>query len=66
MENRRKITPLKKKKTNKHTHTLQIELLYDAAIPILGGGGLVAKLCQTLAASWAIACQDPLPMRFSR
>ena len=33
---------------------------------IYGGGGLVAKLCLTLATPWAIACQAPLSMGFSR
>ena len=59
MENSRKLLKKKKKK-------LQIELLYDAEIPILGGGGLVAKLCQSLAASWTVAFKDPLSMVFSR
>ena len=45
---------------------LQIELQYDAAIPILGGGGLVAKWCQTLAAPWTVARQYPLSMGISR
>ena len=31
-----------------------------------GGGGLVAKSCPTLATPWAIACQAPLSMGFSR
>ena len=31
-----------------------------------GGGGLVAKLCPTLATPWTIACQAPLSMGFSR
>ena len=31
-----------------------------------GGGGLVAKLCPTLATSWTVARQAPLPMGFSR
>ena len=30
------------------------------------GGGLVAKLCPTLATPWAITCQAPLFMGFSR
>ena len=29
-------------------------------------GGLVAKLCPTLATSWTIACQAPLSVGFSR
>ena len=28
--------------------------------------GLVAKLCSTLVTPWAVACQDPLSMGFSR
>ena len=31
-----------------------------------GSGGLVVKLCLTLATPWAIACQAPLSMGFSR
>ena len=30
-----------------------------------GGGGLVAKLCPTLATPWTEACQAPLFMRFT-
>ena len=30
------------------------------------GGGLVAKLCPTLATPWTVACQTPLSMGFSR
>jgi len=30
------------------------------------GGGLVAKLCPTLATPWTVVCQVPLSMRFSR
>ena len=33
---------------------------------IHGGGGLVTKLCPTLATPWTIACQGPLSMGFSR
>ena len=31
-----------------------------------GGGGLVAKSCLTLVILWAVACQAPLSMGFSR
>ena len=31
-----------------------------------GGGGLVAKLCLTLATPWTVACQAPLSKGFSR
>ena len=31
-----------------------------------GGGGLVTKLCPTLATPWTVAFQAPLSMRFSR
>ena len=31
-----------------------------------GGGGLVAKLCPTLATPWTVARQAPLSMEFSR
>ena len=31
-----------------------------------GGGGLVAKLCLTVATPWTVACQAPLPRGFSR
>ena len=30
-----------------------------------GGGGLVTKLCLTLATPWTVACQAPLSMGFS-
>ena len=30
------------------------------------GGGLIAKSCPTLASPWAVACQAPLSMGFSR
>ena len=33
---------------------------------ILMFGGLVAKLCPTLATPWTVACQAPLSMGFSR
>ena len=33
---------------------------------IIGGGGLVAKSCLSLATPWTVACQAPLSMRFSR
>ena len=32
----------------------------------LGGGGLVAQSCPTLATPWTVACQAPLSMGFSR
>ena len=32
--------------------------------PYGGGGGLVAKLCLTLATSWTVACQAPLSWDF--
>ena len=32
----------------------------------VGGGGLVAKWCLTLAIQWTIACQDSLSTGFSR
>ena len=37
-------------------------------VSLLGnsGGGLVAKLCSTLAIPWTVACQAPLFMGFSR
>ena len=31
-----------------------------------GGGGIVTKSCQTLASPWAVACQAPLSVGFSR
>ena len=33
---------------------------------VVGGGGLVTKLCPTLASPWTRACQTPLSMGFSR
>ena len=35
-------------------------------MPDGGGGGLVAKLCPTLAIPWTVARQTPLSMGFSR
>ena len=32
----------------------------------LSRGGLVAKLCPTLATPWTVACRAPLSMGFSR
>ena len=32
----------------------------------VNGGGLVAKLCSTLATPWTVACKSPLSMGFSR
>ena len=32
----------------------------------MAGGGLVTKLCLTLATPWTVACQTPLSMGFSR
>ena len=34
--------------------------------PGVGGGGLVAKSCLTLATPWTVACQAPLSMGFYR
>ena len=31
-----------------------------------GGGGVVAKSCQTLVTPWTVACQAPLSMGLSR
>ena len=33
-------------------------------IEALSGGGLVTKLCLTLATPWTVACQSPLSMDF--
>ena len=33
---------------------------------MLGGGGLVAKSCPTLATPWSVACQAPLSVGFPR
>ena len=41
------------------------DLLRDFHL-VIGGGGLVAKLCLTLAILWTVACQAPLSMGFSR
>ena len=35
-------------------------------MPDGGGGGLVAKLCPTLAIPWTVACQAPLSVGLSR
>ena len=31
---------------------------------VLGGGGLLTKLCPTLATPWTVACQAPLSVGF--
>ena len=36
------------------------------SIPNGGGGGLVTKLCPTLATPWTVAHQAPLSVEFSR
>ena len=42
-------------------------LYYPVKTQVLtGGGGLVAKLCSTVATPWTAACQAPLSMGFSR
>ena len=44
-----------------------MSLVVTAAITLMiGGGGLVAKLCLTLAPPWTVDCQAPLSMGFSR
>ena len=43
---------------------IKLRLLVGACVIV--GGGLVAKLCPTLATPWTIACQAPLSMGFSR
>ena len=35
------------------------------AIILYSGGGVVIKSCPTLATSWTVACQAPLPRGFS-
>ena len=34
--------------------------------PVVNGGGLVTKSCPTLATPWAVVCQAPQPIGFSR
>ena len=41
-------------------------ILESPLLQFLGGGGLVAKLCLTLATPWTVACQAPLSVGFSR
>ena len=41
-------------------------IYYITVIYIKYGGGLVSKLCLTLAIPWTIACQIPLSMGFPR
>ena len=36
-----------------------------SAFGVVGGGGLVAKSCPTLATPWTATCQAPLSMGFS-
>ena len=42
------------------------KILFSSLSHLFGGGGLVVKLCLTLATPWAVACQAPLSMGFSR
>ena len=41
-------------------------VVLEKARESLGYGGLIAKLCPTLATPWMVPCQDPLSMGFSR
>ena len=42
------------------------QLSTHTQMSVHGDGGLVAKLCLTLAIPWTLACQSPLSMGFSR
>ena len=44
----------------------QTDCYQDLSHQIQSGGGLVAKLCPTLATPWTVACQAPLSVEFSR
>ena len=44
----------------------QREKIHIFPVSKLIGGGLVAKLCPSFATPWAVACQAPLSMGFSR
>ena len=49
-----------------HTGSPNREIRYWLTYRAGGGGGLVAKLCPTLATPWAVAHQASLSMGFSR
>ena len=49
-----------------HTRSLPLLPVLWVFLYIFGSGGLVAKLCPTLATPWTVACQAPLSMGFSR
>ena len=57
--------PFEDKKGN---FRLELQFLFHlySLKKIGGGGSLVAKSCPTLATPWAVACQAPLSMGFSR
>ena len=42
------------------------KIIYFYFMWLVGCGGLVVKLCPTLATPWSVACQLPLYLRFSR
>ena len=43
-----------------------MNLMYVKSLAYGGSGGLVAKLCLTLATPWTVACQPPLSMGLPR
>ena len=49
-----------------HTRSLPLLPVLRVLLYIFGSGGLVAKLCPTLATPRTVACQAPLSMGFSR
>ena len=46
--------------------SFQITYVFIMTVYVHCGGGLVAKLCPSLAIPWTVACQTPLFMKFSR
>ena len=59
---------LKKKKRKKNSYFPALGKSYRPVINKSGGGvgGLVTKVCLTLATPWTAACQAPLSMGFLR
>ena len=61
-----KQTPKEHRKTVSHIKSQTPEFVAGCHTGGLGGLGLVAQLCPTLAAPWTVAHQAPVSMGFSR
>ena len=51
---------------NKALRTDEVRVRRWNLFVLVGGGGLVTKLCPTLVTPWTVACQTPLSVEFSR